>query len=364
MENLFEEGADGPEKSEFQVIVVKIGKIEKHPGADTLSIVDVDGYPCIIKTGTFKEGDLAVYVPVDALVPVAREEFKFLAKPDRPDFTHHRVKAARLRGIFSMGLLVATCQKVEQSIEVQPGLYATIKVGQNVQQLLGIEKWVAPEERKALAHEARTEAQKRARVNKGPKLPIYGLDPLRRYGQSLPFGTQVVISEKIHGCNARFVFNNGRLWVGSHKAMRGCSRNRIGEFFERLKIKLMSLLGIGHRAHTLAELGDIWWQVAQEYKLKERLATKPNMVLYGEIYGEGVQFLTYDSPKGRKLRIFDIYDLDKKRFLDYTDFVNAGVDMGFDPVKDFVPYLYTGPWTEEVKDLYLKHCQHRPFCSQ
>src|SRR5260370_38515119 len=94
------------EKSEFVVECVKLGPLVKHPNADTLSIVQVDGYPCIVKNDTFKEGDLAVYIPVDSLVPTHREElpdFHFLAKPDR---THHRVRAIKLRGVFSMGLLI------------------------------------------------------------------------------------------------------------------------------------------------------------------------------------------------------------------------------------------------------------------
>lgn len=352
MENLFEEGAE-TEKTEFQVLVVKLGKIEKHPGADTLSIVDVDGYPVIIKTDSFKEGDLAVYVPVDALVPLARPEFSFLTPIGHPERSQHRVKAARLRGIFSMGLLVPLSQKAEMAIETQPGLYVTVKVGLNVQSLLGIEKFIPIEERRQLGHVARTEAQKRARAHKGPKLPVYGLDPLRRYAASLPMGTEVVITEKIHGCNSRFVYSNGRLWVGSHKAMRGCSRNRLGEWLERMKIKLFTFLGIQHRAHTLAELGDIWWECAEGYELKQRLEKLPGLVLYGEIYGEGVQDLTYDSPQGRKLRIFDLYDLEAKRFLDYDEFRDKSISvLGFKELQDFVPVLYRGPWTENVKALY------------
>jgi hypothetical protein len=55
--------------SELHAPVVRIGKVGKHPNADTLSITQAGGFPVIFRTGDFKEGDLAVYVPIDSLLP-------------------------------------------------------------------------------------------------------------------------------------------------------------------------------------------------------------------------------------------------------------------------------------------------------
>lgn len=58
--------------SEFQVRVVQLGEIRKHPGADNLSITEIGGaggYPVILRTGEFQQGDRAVYIPVGALLP-------------------------------------------------------------------------------------------------------------------------------------------------------------------------------------------------------------------------------------------------------------------------------------------------------
>jgi hypothetical protein len=49
--------------SEWIVRVVEIGEVVKHPNADSLSITEVEGYPCIIRTGDFQTGDKAVYIP-------------------------------------------------------------------------------------------------------------------------------------------------------------------------------------------------------------------------------------------------------------------------------------------------------------
>ncbi len=55
--------------SEFHVQVVRVGPFHPHPNADTLNVTKVFDYTVVTKKDVLKEGDLAVYVPVDAVVP-------------------------------------------------------------------------------------------------------------------------------------------------------------------------------------------------------------------------------------------------------------------------------------------------------
>jgi hypothetical protein len=55
--------------SDFSVPVVRIAEVRKHGNADTLSITNILGEDVIFKNGDFTVGDLAIYVPVDAVVP-------------------------------------------------------------------------------------------------------------------------------------------------------------------------------------------------------------------------------------------------------------------------------------------------------
>jgi predicted RNA-binding protein with EMAP domain len=66
--------------SSFACEVVEVKGLMKHPNADTLSITPVFGYPVVVRTTDFKEGDKAVYVPVDAIVPLENTKFSFLQK--------------------------------------------------------------------------------------------------------------------------------------------------------------------------------------------------------------------------------------------------------------------------------------------
>lgn len=330
---------DTEEKTEFHVVIVKLGKIEKHPNADSLSLTDVGGYPCIIKTGSFSEGSLAVYVPVDSVVPTDRPEFGFLKRDGKAT---SRIKAVRLRGIFSMGLLV----KVPEEIGL--GKIEQELLGLEVADQMGVVKYESPQEQAWERHGVSQAALKNAKKAGGLRLPIYGLDPLRKNIEILQEGEEVVISEKIHGANARFVYKGGRLWVGSHKTMRGATPHKVTEFFNQLFLRIKTFLKIPHRAHLVMRAGDVWWKTAVAYGLKEKLALKPGFVLYGEVYGERVQDLTYDSPIGIRFRAFDVMDLKTKKYLNYDDFIQFIKNIGLDPVKDIVPVLYRGPWTKEI----------------
>ena len=183
-------------KTEFRVEVVRLGKIEKHPSADTLSITHLDGYPVILKTGSFQEGDLAVYCSVDSVVPTDRPEFAFLKKDNRPA---HRIKAMRLRGVFSMGLLV----------KATPGL----KEGEDMSTVLGVTKYIPKEELDQEAHENRIAKARMGKKAGWVQLPVYGLDTARKYLDVFEEDEdEVVITEKVHGClthNTRILMANG-----------------------------------------------------------------------------------------------------------------------------------------------------------
>lgn len=312
--------------TEFIVEVVRIPELTPHPNADTLDIAQINGYPVIVKRGNFKPGDLAVYVPIDSLVNTTYPEFSFLHKDGKE---RHRVRAARLRGIFSMGLLVpARAGMVE---------------GDRVHEALDVQKYIPPSERNL---ESGSKAVvKSAKTNKANALmPIYGLAAYRRYGQYLEEGLEVWVSEKIHGCSARYCYHGGQLWVGSHRAFRGTTPNRLKVAWERIKAWWHTLLNQEHRMHLVRDAGDVWWEIAKQYDLANKLKAHPDMVLYGEIYGESVQDLTYDSPKGRKFVGFDVLDVKAGRFLDVEECQAFILSLGL----PLVPTLYKGPWHPDL----------------
>lgn len=83
-----------------RVNVVRINELEKHPNADSLSIVRIEGYQIVVKTENWKIGDLGIYIQPDSVVPQI-PQFFFLWE-DRlkgPDMCQHEGSVLEYNGI-------------------------------------------------------------------------------------------------------------------------------------------------------------------------------------------------------------------------------------------------------------------------
>lgn len=276
--------------SDSRVTVVRLGAITKHDNADSLGVVQVfGGYPCIVRLGEFNEGDLAIYVPMDMVVP-DRPEFAFLEG-------NRRIKARRLRGTFSMGLLVkAPLGAVE---------------GDDVTDSLGFVKW------EPLLTKVQCSGQAPDEVD-GSGMPVYtDIESLRRWGHMLELGERVIITEKIHGENARFCWRDGRMWVGS--------RTRVKQDNERSQ----------------------WWRAARQYGLAAKLATALDLVFFGETHGYTGGYPYGVERGGLALRIFDVWERGTRRYLDFDDAAQMLRHLGLPTV----PVLFDGPWSPDLRSL-------------
>ena len=65
--------------------------IEKHPNADTLSIIKIGEWQCVVRTEDFVDETLAVYVPLDAIAAVDHPCLSFMKG--------QRIKTCKLRGV-------------------------------------------------------------------------------------------------------------------------------------------------------------------------------------------------------------------------------------------------------------------------
>ncbi len=276
---------------EGRVEVVRITDLEKHPNADALEIVNVHGgYPCIVKLGQFKVGDLAAYVPVDSLCPTDVPGFEFLGGPGEIV----RIKAKRLRGIFSMGLLIPAPEGSPEGDDVTDVLRVTHYDPQPVWRTTG-----APGGSFVSSNAVHVPFQ----------WPVYDIEALRKHKSLFNDGEIVEITEKIHGCNSRYVVFDNQLWVGS--------RNQ------------------GKKEDE----SDLWWRIAKQFDLANKLAMIPGIVVYGEVFGQ-VQDLKY-SRDGIDWRVFDMYDLNRERWLDLPELNTLCEELGLPRV----PVLYYGPYS-------------------
>lgn len=268
--------------TDFYVEVVRVGPVSPHPNADRLELTEALGYPVVIRKGEFQEGDLAVYVATDAIVPDTAE-WAFLKG-------HRRIRALKLRGIYSQGLLVAP----------PPGEW---HVGDDMREVLGITKYEAPLDPAVFRGEAESDPG---------FLPVHGIASLRKYKRIFLPGEEVVLTEKIHGTNARFAWHKDRFWAASH------------------------------RVYKVEADDSMWWRAARRYDLVNKLATVPGIALYGEIYGQ-VQDLRYGATKPEDLYFaaFDAYDIQQKTWLSVAELEKLCTQLGIPRA----PELWRGPWS-------------------
>lgn len=189
--------------SKLNCPVVCISKIENNPNADNLCITEVDGYPVQFKRGDFQVGSFAIYIPIDAVVPLDHPAFAFLKTPDKLHQTHYRVKAKKLRGVFSMGFLVSphdafpaiAPEGYPQAVWTEGGPEIegkALRLGDDVSNLLKITKYIEPLEPWMLTGE---------NVSDPGCIPVYtDVESYRKYKHVLQPSDQVVVTEKIHGC--------------------------------------------------------------------------------------------------------------------------------------------------------------------
>jgi RNA ligase (TIGR02306 family) len=312
--------------SEFACPVVRVGAITKHPQADLLSITEIDGCPVIFKTEDFKEGDLAIYVPIESVVKQDSEGGRLMPWLEWKYNGTSRIKAKKLRGVFSMGVLVPAPQFKEYpewvkfSLEATGGFFATAEEmatwkdidppeGTDAAAHLGIEKYVEPEHLDTRGQDEQ--------APQGFQIPVYDLENFRKYKGLFEPGEYVAITEKIHGCNARFAFLNGALQVGSHNRWKRRPPEGV-----------------------VPGKSDVWWKLALQENLETRL-NHPEVVdrycFYGEVYGQ-VQDLKYGVPSGVKCVMFDILDLKTLKWLDYPEFLAVCGALNLETA----PCLYTG----------------------
>lgn len=299
--------------TEFHVEVVRIGPVEKHPNADALSVTKIHGgYPVCFRTGDYQEGDLAIYVPVDAVAPDL-PEWEFLGAGLR----NHRIRAKKIRGLFSMGLLSKAPDGAAE--------------GDDLAEALGFRRY---EDVVGESNQYKGVSRSDGLEVPAPKLArmpgVYDIEGFRKYGRTtFAEDEQVIVTEKIHGQNARFVHDGERLHIGSRTRWLSTDPET-----------------------------NMWAKVARRYDLAGKLTAVPGLVFFGESYGNNSD-MPYGIERfktGDALAIFDIFDSANGRWLDVKECaeVCAVVDLPMVPtlasgrfgdLSESLPALAEGPST-------------------
>ena len=271
-------------------------KMEPHPGADSLSLVKVHGYVCAVKTDApeWRNATVAAYIPPDSIVYADRPEFTFLldkAKWKNGERPEVRIKAKKLRGIVSFGLLVPAP--------------ANVKLGDDVAELLEVKHYNPPE-----PNEGRGGFYMGGESATPPDIYTvkYDLENFRRYHEVFVPGESVVITEKVDGSACRYVYWDGKLHCGSRNEWK-----REYPCYEH--VTLEKLVAAGKTEEEAREIIDrlhskkkrnLWWELLDKYPtIEEFCRANPGVVLHGEVFGN-INCIKYSLPEGNRFAAFDL----------------------------------------------------------
>lgn len=321
--------------------VATVTEIKAIEGADNIELAVVGGWNAITKKGEYEVGAKVVVATTDAVIPEALSDLMSVTSYLRKG---QRVRTVKLRGVYSECLLIPFKYLAPKSLE------KNVKIGDDMMGILGITKFEPPVKQIQLAN------GKKIRYQSNPNFTVYYKFPnLKNVIGMFTEEDGVQITRKLHGTNARF----------------GIVRKNKLSFFDKLK-KFFGFADewIGYEyvygSHNVEKGSDsqgfystdVWRTVAEECGIKQKLweAVKTRdieevgggFVLYGEIYGAGIQS-NYD------------YGLTDIRF--------AGFDLTIDGkymdpemtqyiIEDVLelPHaevLYEGLWNQDVQDSFV-----------
>jgi len=314
-----------------------IGEIKPIEGADNIELVIVSGWQSITKKGEYKVDDLVLVATTDAVIPVAISDEMGVTGYLRKG---QRVRTVKLRGVYSECLIVSM-DILAWSDDLEEGM--------DMMDILQIYKYEPPVKMVEMSVGGR-----KIKYHQNPNFHVYYKFPnLKNTPDMFNEEDLVTITRKLHGTNARY----------------GIVRKKRLSLFDRVK-KLFGVKWVGYEyvygSHNVEKGSDsqgfystdVWGTVADNYEIKSKLwkfvktfASEEylgdGLIIYGEIYGNGIQ-KNYDyGLDGLRFAGFDV-ELNGK-YLPYHD------EKHLFEVLDLprVPVLYLGQWSKTEQDKHV-----------
>ena len=317
--------------------IAKIHEVRAIEGADNIELVVAGGWNAITKKGEFNVGALTIVATTDAVIPEALSEKMGVTNYLRKG---NRVRTVKLRGVYSECLII-------------PIIYAKAKSileGKDLMEELGITKYEPPVKQVQLS------SGRKIKWRDNQNFHIYYKFPnLKNVAGLFTEEDRVQITRKIHGTNARYgIVKKSKLtlWDKVKKFLRIAN-----EWIDYEYIYGSHNCEKGSDSQGFYST-DVWRTIAEAYGIKERLWNQAKkysaeylgsgLVLYGEIYGAGIQKNYEYGLTDIKFVGFDI-TVDGKYLAPETTHLVTSCDLELSHVE----VLYNGPWSQELQDGYV-----------
>jgi RNA ligase (TIGR02306 family) len=326
-------------------IVTEIKAIE---GADNIELAVVGGWNAITKKGTHSVGDYVVVMTTDAVVPLAISDSIGVTGYLRKG---QRVRTVKLRGVYSECLIVSLDSLPQMKKHFATGIGYYWNEGEDLMDLLGVFKYEPPVKQIQLS------SGRKIKYKDNPNFGVYYKFPnLKNVAGMFTSEDHVEITRKIHGTNARYgIVKKTKLsvWDKVKKFLRIAD-----EWVEYEYVYGSHNVEKGSDSQGFYST-DVWRTIAEKYKIKEKLWDYLNtyltpeevgsgIILYGEIYGAGIQKNYEYGLKDMEFVGFDFVQNGK-----YMDVISTKYTIKYIIELPYVEILHKGLWSQEIQDKYV-----------
>jgi RNA ligase (TIGR02306 family) len=317
-----------------------IGEIRPIEGADNIELAIVNGWHAITKKGEYEVGNKVVIATTDAVIPVELSDSMGVTNYLRKG---QRVRTVKLRGVYSECLIMS--KNAIPALRKHP----TIAEGEDLMELLGIVKYEPPVKMVEMSVGGR-----KFKYHQNPNFHVYYKFPnLKNVPELFTEEDSVSITRKLHGTNARY---------GIVRKKKLSILDRIKKLFGNKWVEFEYVYGSHNVEKGSTSQGfystDVWRTIAEDYDIQKKLwdyvklyytpeRLGSGIVIYGEIYGHGIQKnydygLTDIRFAGFDVEVDGVYQ---------SFFFERGIMDELDLPK--VDLLYTGPWNKEIQDNFV-----------
>jgi hypothetical protein len=320
--------------------VARINEIKPIEGADKIELAVVGGWNCIIQKGQYGEGGLVVVATTDAVIPQELSDAMNVTNYLRKG---QRVRTVKLRGVYSECLIIPFGMIVGRTMIVK-----SWKEGDDLMEAMNIYKYEPP------AVQIQLSSGRKVKYYQNPNFGVYYKFPNLKNVKGMFTGEDLVeITRKMHGTNARY---------GIVKKRKLSIWDKVKRFFGNEWAGYEYVYGSHNVEKGSDSQGfygtDVWADINKRMGIKEKLwmyvteygpkVIGEGIVLYGEIYGAGIQKnYEYNSSKTNFMG-FDIM-IDGK----YMPSYNAWNIITNELELSYVPILSYGYWSQEVQDSFV-----------
>jgi RNA ligase (TIGR02306 family) len=317
-----------------------IGEILPIDGADNIELALVGGWQAITKKGEYGVGDKVVVATTDAVIPVELSDLMGVTNYLRKG---QRVRTVKLRKVYSECLLIPFKYLAPRSLE------NNVNEGHDMMEMLGITKYEPPVKMVEMSVGGR-----KVKYHQNPNFHVYYKFPnLKNVPELFTEEDSVSITRKLHGTNARY---------GIVRKKKLSILDRIKKLFGNKWVEFEYVYGSHNVEKGSTSQGfystDVWRTIAEDYDTQRKLwdyvklyytpeRLGSGIVIYGEIYGHGIQKnydygLTDIRFAGFDVEVDGVYQ---------SFFFERGIMDELDLPK--VHLLYTGPWNKEIQDSFV-----------